>query len=168
MSNNFYKQLKIGNKKENYVCEVLNICGINAESNNDTIVTDIDLIIHDLKMVMDVKFINTAFTNSETFIGLKPQDCLPINVRHVHNYAKKEQDTKYQAWVCFLIKLDAYNINELKFVPVSLLEHLINSNKGVIRNGKLNFDRNICYNMTEFLNYCKDRKEYKPKKYCFR
>ena len=111
MSNNFYKQLKIGNKKENYVCEVLNICGINAESNNDVEVTDIDLIIHDLKMIMDVKFINTAFTNSETFIGLKPEDCLPINVRHVHNYAKKEVETKYQAWVCFLIKLDYYNIN---------------------------------------------------------
>lgn len=168
MSNNFYKQLKIGNKKESYVCEVLNICGISAESNNSEIVTDIDLIIHDLKIVMDVKFINTAFTNSEMFTNLKPENCLPINVKHVHSYNKKEQDTKYQAWVCFLIKLPDYNVNEIKFIPVSLLEHLIESGKGSIRNGKLNFDRNLCYDMLQFLNYCQKRKEYKPKKYCFR
>lgn len=168
MSNNFYTQLKIGNKKEHYVCNVLNICGINAESNNSEVVTDIDLIIHDLKIVMDVKFINTAFTNSEMYTGLKPENCLPITVRHVHNYNNKEQETNYQAWVCFLIKLPDYNINEIKFVPVSLLEHLIETGKASIRDGKLNFDRNICYDMTEFLSYCKKRKEYKPKKYCFR
>lgn len=170
MSNNntFLHQLKIGNKKEHYVCNLLNICGVKTEPNNEEEVTDIDLILPEVKIIMDVKFINTAFNNSKQMVGIEPQDCLPINVRHVHNYYKRQEETKCQAWVCFLIKLDDYNINELKFVPVDYLEHLIWSGKGSIRNGKLNFNRNDCKDMTFFLNYCSTRLTYKQKKYNFK
>lgn len=164
----FYQQLKIGNKKEHYVCNLLNICGIKTEPNNQEEVTNIDLILPELKIIMDVKFINTAFNNSELYVGLKPEDCLPINVNHVNNYFKKQEETGFQAWVCFLIRINDYNINEIKFVPVNYLKHLIDSGKGSIRNGKLNFDRNSCNDMRYFLNYCDTKLNYKPKKYCFR
>lgn len=170
MSKDFYKLLKLGNEKEHFVCNILNLCGIKTESNNDENVKDIDLKIDELEMIMDVKFINTSFSNSEAFVGLKPEDCLPITIRHVNNYYEKELKEKKQAWVCFLIKFDEYNINELKFIPVSQLEYLINSGKGVIRDGKLNINRNDCYDMTEFLKFCESRRKkiYNPIKYDFK
>lgn len=170
MSENFYKQLKIGNEKELFVCNILNLCGIKTESNNQENVKDIDLKMDPLKIIMDVKFINTVFNNAKTFVGLKPENCLPINVSHVNNYFKKELTESSQAWVCFLIHFDCYNINELKFIPVSYLKHLIDSGTGSVRNGKLNIDRTVCYDMTEFLKFCEKRNKIinNPNTYSFK
>lgn len=166
--NDFLKQLKIGNKKETYICNILNLCGIYTKQYNIENVTNIDLILPKLDIIMDVKFINTAFNNSKQIVGIEPQDCLPINIRHVNNYFNEQEQTNKQAWVCFLIKLDSYNINEIRFIPVNYLKHLIDSGNGKINNGKLNFNRNDCKDMRYFLNYCNDRLNHKNKKYNFK
>lgn len=165
----FNTQLKIGNEKENYVCDILNLCGLKTTTNNNVNVKDIDLKINDLDILLDVKFINTPFNNSKLFVGIEPQDCMPINVKHINTYYDKEIAEKKQSWVCFLVKFDLFNINELRFIAVSHLKYLIESGNGKIRKGKLNLDRNLCYDMTAFLKFCEKRKESitNPKNYKF-
>lgn len=168
MTTKFYEQLKIGNKKENYVCNVLNICGIPTNLNNLEDVTDIDLTLPAHEIIMDVKFLNTPFNNSKSYVDIDPENCILINVNHVRRYYEKEQRDKLQSFVCFLIKYDLYNVNEIKFIPVSYLIYLIDSGKGKIRNGKLHLSRNECHDMRWFLNYCNNKDSIKPKRYCFR
>lgn len=168
--NDFYKKLKLGNKKEKMVCDILNLCGINCELNNLGNVKNIDLKSDDLKMIIDVKYIHTPFFNSESYFGINSANCLPIKIRHVNNYYNEEIQSNSQAWVCFLVDFDEYNIHEIRFIPVSQLKHIVNCGKGRIRNGNLNIDKDICYNMQKFLNFCEKRKIHinNPIKYSFK
>lgn len=166
---NFYERLKIGNEKEKYIVEILNLIGLKFEMNNLQNVTDIDLKMDELKIIMDVKYIHTPFFNSETFTGITPDNCLPLSIKHINTYYQKQQNDNYEAWICFLINLEEFNINEIKFVPVSYLKHLIETGTGSITNGKLNIDRNVCSNTYSFLDYCnKKGLSLNRKKYSFK
>lgn len=156
--NNFEARLQLGNQKEEYVCDILNLIGLECKQNNLINVTNIDLILENYNILIDVKYVNTPFRNSLRLVGIETQNCLPITKKYIKKYLEEQQDK--EAWICFYIKFDEYNINELKFIPVEKLNYLNNKNTNYVNYNILNIDKNECYSTFEFLNYCKAKREF--------
>lgn len=159
----FEEKLLVGQKKENYLIDILNLCGVPAKLNNEDNVFDIDIELTYDDMFVDCKLIETPFIKAREFVNIDPDKCLPINVKHIKTYAEKERTTGKKAWVAFFIDFNIYNVYELVFVPNSQLLHLMNNHPEKIKNGKISFDRTIGRDMHSFLEYTKQIRKIKGK-----
>lgn len=151
----FEEKLELGNVQEDKLVEILNWCGVPAIRNNSDIVTDIDVVLTKDNMFVDSKLIETPFYKAKQYTGIDPDKCLPINVKHVRTYQRKEQLTGKRCWVAFFVDFPDFNVHELIFVPNSQLVYLIDNHPGSVANNKLNFDRTIGRDLHSFLDYLK-------------
>lgn len=89
----FKEKLEIGNRKEEYLVDILNLSKVPAKLNNTTKVTDIDIELTNDDMYIDCKLIETPFYKAREFTGIDPDKCIPISVRHIKSYEKIETST---------------------------------------------------------------------------
>lgn len=157
----FKERLKIGNEKEKYLVDILNLCGVPARLNNTRSVTDIDIELTTDDIFVDCKLIETPFYKAKEYTGIDPDKCIALNTRHIKAYQKKEKETGKKCWIAFFIDFKPFEVYELVFLPNSYVAHLVDNNLTPVVNDKINIDRTICRDVTSFLNYIKDAREIK-------
>lgn len=157
---NFLQRLELGNDKEYYVNDILNLCGISSRLNNIKDVKDIDLFLFEDNLYVDVKYSGSPFPESEFYTGIKPQNCLILDKKHVTTYEKKRKDCNVDTWIAFLIEFKEYNVFELRFIRTEKIINLIFEEKAIVRSIKsqnrkmiINLDKNDCLTMMEFVDY---------------
>jgi hypothetical protein len=148
----FAERLQVGNEKEEYLVDILNLCMVPAKLNNETVVTDVDIELTADDMYVDCKYIETPFMKAKQYTGIEADSCMLINKKHVEAYAKKEEETGKKVWVAFLVDFEVFGVHELRFVPNSYLMHQIKLGKNLNGN-KLNVDKNVGRDMYSFLDY---------------
>ena len=57
LSRTFRERLELGQNKEHYVNDILNLSGIKSEPNNKSNIYDMDLYLPDHDIYMDVKYL---------------------------------------------------------------------------------------------------------------
>lgn len=159
----FEERLEVGQQKEIYLVDILNLCGVPAKRNNDGNVYDIDLELTYDDMFMDCKLAETPFHKAKEILGIDPDKCLPMQVRHIRNYEQKEKETGKPSWIAYFVDFKDYNVYELIFIPNSQLVHLINTYPEKIKDGRISFDRSIGRDMHTFLSYIKQIRNIKKR-----
>jgi len=159
----FAERLEVGNKKEVELVDILNWCGVPAKINNDDDVYDIDIELTYDNMFVDCKFAETPFYKAQQFVGIDADKCLPMTVRHIRAYEQKEKITGKKCWVAFFVDFADFDVHELVFIPNSQLVHMIDTNPGMVHNGRISFDRTIGRDMHLFLDYVKQIRKIKGK-----
>jgi hypothetical protein len=162
----FEERLEIGNDKEYYVNDILNLSGVPSRLNNLENVKDIDLYLSKDNLYMDVKYIEQFFRESKFYTDMEPEDCLIIDKRHIQVYEQKRLDTGIDVWVAFLVNFESLGIFELRFIRTEDILKLIKDEKALVRpikerghlKMKINLNKNDCLNMIDFLMYINNQR----------
>jgi hypothetical protein len=157
---NFLQRLELGNDKEYYVNDILNLCSIPSRLNNLKNVKDIDLYLYEHNIYVDVKYAGSSFPDSKFYADIEPSDCLIVDKRHVSNYEAKRMEENVDTWIAFLIEFDDYDVFELRFIRTEDILKLVYDEKAIVRSIKsqnrkmiINLNKNDCLTMIEFVDY---------------
>lgn len=154
----FEERLKLGNDKELYVNDILNLSGLSSKINNIDNVKDIDLYVNDC-VYIDVKYLERVFNDSYFYTDINPCDCLMIDKIHFKNYMTKQRETNKSVWIAFFINFKEFDIFELRFIQLNKIHDLIKKEKAIVRSikergrrkMKINLNRNDCLLISDFI-----------------
>lgn len=152
----FEERLKMGEEKENFLLDILNLSGFEARKHNVKDIKDIDIELVNENILVDSKYMETPFYKSFEYTGIQPFNCLTVKVNHINKYAKKEKETGKEVWIACFICYKDYDIYELRFFKNSYLKNLVDAKKA---NYKLHFDRRAGKDLRFFLNYLATKRE---------
>jgi hypothetical protein len=167
VNSSFQKRLGLGNMKEEYVNDILNLCNIPSELNNEKNVMDIDLFLTKDNLYLDVKYLESYCKDAKFKCNIKEENCLIISNSHLKRYEHKREKTGIDTWVCFIVNYEKYDIYELRFIKTQDIINLWKNEKAVKRpimsRGKrkmiYNLNRKDCLNMNDFMEYIFNKRD---------
>jgi hypothetical protein len=167
----FKQRLKLGQKYEQKIVDIMNNNDIPAILNNSENVKDIDIYLYEDEIYLDSKLFSSYNSNSFDICGIKPLNCMLINTNHIYTYDKLEKETKKEVWIAFYRDISQFKINEVTFVPNSYLVYLVEQvKKGKINKNllfsiknveKLRVDNSYCRSLNDFIMYINELRKIK-------